>query len=405
MMMMSIVQARTRRACLALLLAVFACAASLPAAAGPEERLEANRIQQDRLDERQDALARREGALSRRVAVLDRRRARVESQVKALDQHLDRLDSRIFATRNELSNAQIELTGLMEKLVDIQAELVFANGILEERARALYVAGPTAYIDTFLASESFGELHERYAYYKAALRTDAELVEDIEALRTKTESSRNLVEAHKNSIARRKLQLELDRKEVLAIRAERAKVLAERRAIVDAKGALLAKVHGHQARLRDLERQLEAESDRLSWILAGSSTGAPLAGGQFMWPANGPLTSGFGMRVHPIFGDTRMHTGIDIGASYGSSVFAAGAGSVVYTGTLGGYGNVVVIDHGGGLGTTYNHLSAFSVSEGSTVAAGDPVGAVGCTGYCTGPHLHFEVRVNGNPVDPMPYLR
>ena len=100
-----------------------------------------------------------------------------------------------------------------------------------------------------------------------------------------------------------------------------------------------------------------------------------------------------------------MHTGIDIGASYGAPVISADAGTVAYVGAMSGYGNVVVIDHGGGLATTYNHLSAFGVSSGQTVGRGVYIANVGCTGYCTGPHLHFEVRINGSPVDPMPYLQ
>jgi murein DD-endopeptidase MepM/ murein hydrolase activator NlpD len=117
------------------------------------------------------------------------------------------------------------------------------------------------------------------------------------------------------------------------------------------------------------------------------------------------VTSPFGYRTHPIFGDTRLHTGIDIGAPYGAPVYAADNGTVTYVGAMSGYGNVVVVDHGGGLSTTYNHLSAFFVGTGQSVGRGQQVGSVGCTGYCTGPHLHFEVRINGTPVDPMPYLQ
>jgi murein DD-endopeptidase MepM/ murein hydrolase activator NlpD len=100
-----------------------------------------------------------------------------------------------------------------------------------------------------------------------------------------------------------------------------------------------------------------------------------------------------------------LHTGLDIGAPYGAPVVAAGSGVVVYAGVMSGYGNVIAIDHGNGLATTYNHLSAFYVGTGQRVSRGTQIGAVGCTGYCTGPHLHFEVRVNGSPVDPMPYLQ
>ena len=109
--------------------------------------------------------------------------------------------------------------------------------------------------------------------------------------------------------------------------------------------------------------------------------------------------------MHPIFGDRRLHTGIDIGAPYGAPVWAADNGTVTYAGVMSGYGNVIVVDHGGGLATTYNHLSAFAVGTGQAVGRGQQVGNVGCSGYCTGPHLHFEVRINGTPVDPMPYLQ
>ena len=124
----------------------------------------------------------------------------------------------------------------------------------------------------------------------------------------------------------------------------------------------------------------------------------------FRFPADGPISSPFGRRMHPIFHEVRMHTGIDIGAGYGSPVRAAAAGTVVVAGTVSGYGTAIVIDHGGGLGTLYGHLSKLGVHVGSTVTPGQTIGAVGNTGNSTGPHLHFEVRVNGTPVDPMKYL-
>jgi murein DD-endopeptidase MepM/ murein hydrolase activator NlpD len=117
-----------------------------------------------------------------------------------------------------------------------------------------------------------------------------------------------------------------------------------------------------------------------------------------------PITSGFGPRVHPIYGDVRMHTGIDFGASSGTPIRAAADGVVVSAGPLGGYGNATVIDHGNGLATLYGHQSSIAVAPGQRVRRGQVIGYVGCTGLCTGPHLHFEVRVRGTPVDPMQYL-
>ncbi|MGH9119291.1 MAG: M23 family metallopeptidase, partial [Acidimicrobiales bacterium] len=116
------------------------------------------------------------------------------------------------------------------------------------------------------------------------------------------------------------------------------------------------------------------------------------------------ITSGFGWRVHPIYGISRFHAGIDLDADTGDAIFAAGRGLVVAAGWRGGYGNCVIIDHGGGIGTLYGHMSSIGVSTGQTVGQGERVGAVGSTGASTGPHLHFEVRVYGEPVNPVPYL-
>ncbi len=119
----------------------------------------------------------------------------------------------------------------------------------------------------------------------------------------------------------------------------------------------------------------------------------------------GSISSPFGYRVHPILGTRKLHTGVDFSAASGAAIAAAGDGVVVIAGPYGGYGNAVVIDHGGGLATLYAHQSAVRVSRGATVSRGQTIGAVGCTGLCTGPHLHFETRENGVPVDPMRYLR
>jgi murein DD-endopeptidase MepM/ murein hydrolase activator NlpD len=137
-----------------------------------------------------------------------------------------------------------------------------------------------------------------------------------------------------------------------------------------------------------------------------AATPEPTGGGSgaLQWPIGGPVVSEFGMRVHPIFGDTRMHTGLDIDANSGDPIGAAGSGSVIFAGWQEGYGNVVIIDHGGELSTVYAHMSALGAAVGESVNAGQTVGQVGSTGYSTGPHLHFEVRVDGTAVDPRQYL-
>jgi murein DD-endopeptidase MepM/ murein hydrolase activator NlpD len=165
---------------------------------------------------------------------------------------------------------------------------------------------------------------------------------------------------------------------------------------------VLATLESNLATYKQLVSSYEAESARIAAELAKSRwrAGAPGAG-ELLWPTDGRAGSGFGYRTHPIFGSRRLHTGIDIGGPTGQPIIAAADGLVVSAGWRGGYGMAVVIDHGGGLATLYAHQSRLTVSEGTVVGAGQKIGEIGSTGQSTGPHLHFEVRVNGSPRDPM----
>jgi len=167
-----------------------------------------------------------------------------------------------------------------------------------------------------------------------------------------------------------------------------------------------------QAQARDLEAQSAAVAEALGRRQSSSSSSQSSASASSSSGGGGladPLpsiyvVSPFGYRVHPIYGTVLLHTGDDLAADSGDPIRAAGDGVVVSAGWLGGYGNATIIDHGGGLATLYGHQSVLLVSEGQHVVKGQVIGRVGCTGSCTGPHLHFEVRINGNPVDPTPYL-
>jgi murein DD-endopeptidase MepM/ murein hydrolase activator NlpD len=150
---------------------------------------------------------------------------------------------------------------------------------------------------------------------------------------------------------------------------------------------------------------LEAESARIQGLIQGTgSTGSGQIGGELFWPTDGPIVSGFGYRTHPIYGTTRFHSGVDIDGACSQPIFAAEDGAVLSAGSNGGYGLATVIDHGNGLSTLYGHQSSLGVSSGQRVGRGEQIGLVGTTGLSTGCHLHFEVRVNGEPVDPVPYL-
>ena len=159
------------------------------------------------------------------------------------------------------------------------------------------------------------------------------------------------------------------------------------------------------ARYQEADAELQAESARIAAQLQSVGNGPSLGDGTFIWPVQGQITSPFGYRTDPVTGGSAFHAGIDIGASCGTPIKAAGTGNVISAGfNTGGYGNMTLINHGGGKSTLYGHQSAIAVSAGQSVTQGQVIGYVGSTGKSTGCHLHFEVRVNGNPVDPRGYL-
>jgi murein DD-endopeptidase MepM/ murein hydrolase activator NlpD len=400
---------RFGRLIVAILLSLGAFVLTLPATAGPEKRLDRVEQEQERIRRKLEQVEARGDRIADRVAALDEQRARVEAEVEALSRRMRALDLEVERARSRLAEAQKQLALVSEKLDGLRARLAAREGLFRERAISAYMAGPAAAMDTLLSSEDFSDFLDRFAYYESALDADSELLEEIKVLEQAVARHRDTIEAKKDQILADKSALEERRIAVAQIRDRRAEALAEKQSAVAAKKSLLAAVRARSGKLRDIERQLERESDRIEFVLAQQSLGfsgaAPGGHGQLAWPVDGPVTSGFGIRVHPLFGERRMHTGIDIGAGYGAPVWAADGGVVAYVGTMSGYGTVVIIDHGEGLATTYNHLSAYVVDAGGSVDRGQPIAAVGCTGYCTGPHLHFEVRVGGTPVDPMPYLR
>jgi murein DD-endopeptidase MepM/ murein hydrolase activator NlpD len=403
------INGRGRRVVAGVVLALAAVAAALPAGAGPRDRLERIQERTDRLERRIEAASHRRGALLDRIGVIDNERADVEGVVEQLDDELGALNSRIAEVSDRLETTQRVLAVLENDLKRILGRLVKREDLFVDRAVAAYKAGPTAYLDTLLSAQSFGDLINRYAYYESALEADAGLLDEIEALRDETDAKRAIVQKKEEQIAAFKLALEKDRARVAAVRAERADALAELEGVLSEKKQLVAAVESRKQTYQQTVAQLERESSQIQNLLASrasTSSGAPPAAGngRCVWPAPGAVTSGFGYRIHPIFGSRRLHTGVDIGAPYGATVVACDSGTVAFAGAMSGYGNVIAIDHGGGFATTYNHLSGFTVSAGQSVSRGQPVGYVGCTGYCTGPHLHFEVRINGSPVDPMPYL-
>jgi len=171
--------------------------------------------------------------------------------------------------------------------------------------------------------------------------------------------------------------------------------------------ALTAKLDAVDEAIEEFEYELaalEADQARVEQLIEEAASSAGDAPGILVRPVPGAITSPFGMRLHPIYGTWKMHNGVDMRGGYGTSIKAAASGTVIFAGYMSGYGNTIILDHGGGMTTLYAHQSSFNVSSGQSVSAADVIGYVGSTGASTGPHLHFEVRLNGSPVDPQDYI-
>ncbi len=341
----------------------------------------------------------------------ERKKQLNDNQKKEKDvlQDLDGIDKDISQTANDLERIDGELFTLQKSINQTEKQLQKKEDVLQERTevfhqrlRDIYMGGNLSYLEVLLESTSMSDLLVRFDLMKCIANQDSDLVKELAAER--------------DSIARQKRDMVAKKEEAVVLKrtteAKRTYLAARKQ---DRK-ATLEKLETDRESYKRAIQELEASSQQLTRIIQQnqsynssdpsnpSNPAPPKRTGRFIWPAPGGVSSPYGMREHPIMGGYKMHNGIDISAPYGASVKAADGGTVIYAGSMGGYGNVVLINHGGGISTLYAHLSSISVSNGSSVSQGQVVGRVGSTGMSSAPHLHFEVRINGNPTNPMGYL-
>ena len=325
----------------------------------------------------------------------------IEEQLRQAQQQLDSIQQQRIAVENDIT--------VNEKLLaEAQKRLEGREAVFYKRVRDIYINGRLSYLDVVIGSKDFTDFANRLEILKRIIDSDIKLIEEIKKERAE--------------IAARKQALEQSRAKLV----ELEKAAAAKRAEIEQKKkereVVLQKAQNDRATAMQAVEELNASSAQITALLkarqaeraaaraaAAAQQSSPTyswvqGSGQLGWPVSGEITSPYGYRTHPIWGTTIYHSGIDIGVDEGTPVHAADGGTVAWSGWMGGYGYAVVIDHGNGLSTLYGHNSELAVDEGQSVAKGQVISYAGSTGNSTGPHVHFEVRVNGDPVDPMGYL-
>jgi len=366
----------------------------LPVHATPTESIDTLRQQQQQMNQQRQSVV--------------KERDRLTNLQHDAQNHLTGLKQNVQTTNSYIQDSELRLRLATQRLQQLETDLVAAQSSYEERqiatvARLRYLQRSPASVGwaVLLQSQNISDFISRRHQLKLVYQADRQILAKLNEQAKQINKQKTDVEQQKNEIA-------LIREQLLAQKAD-YQMQAQ------SQSELIQRLNSDRLALEAAQNQLDKDSKNLSVLIqqkvaaaqakTNSRTSVIIRGtGVMAYPSNAPTSSPFGWRMHPVLGYRRFHSGLDFAASYGSTIRAADSGTVIFAGWYGGYGRAVIINHGKGITTLYGHSSELYVSEGQTVERGQAIAAVGSTGLSTGPHLHFEVRRDGTPVNPADYL-
>jgi murein DD-endopeptidase MepM/ murein hydrolase activator NlpD len=364
------------------------------------------------LDQQAQALQSKADAARAQEERLRAEIASVSARIQTLEAEVGDVSTRLAALEEDLALHQRKLEAVKalyrlqsERLEYLRGQYTVAQSRLADRLVAVYEGDDPTTMDIVLDASSFSDALDQIDYLDSIAKQDQRVVEHVTGardhmrdLKQRTGRTKSRVTAVTRVVEIRTQQQRSVYDQLLASRKGLAQARSSKRESLHDAHEAAERYEGKAEELLKTSAQLAARINAAQSGPSYSSSGdGTVSAAGMVWPVGGPVVSGYGWRWG------RMHEGIDIAAGYGTPIHAAAAGNVIYAGWMGGYGNLIIIDHGNGVATAYAHQSSFVVG-GGTVGQGQTIGYVGCTGHCFGPHLHFEVRVNGAAVDPLGYL-
>ena len=333
---------------------------------------------------------------------MQERKEKARQKAEAASVGLEEIQTRINQLRGQARELQGKSDALQAKINDNKAKLAQKQAevdkrkkIYSKRLRQIYMNGQVNYLDVLLGARDFSDFASRMYLLQKIISSDIEMLQQLQ----KAEAE----------VRERQEQLDIEMRDIEVAKAELEAKRSLAKRLKEQRSYMLYKAHEEEQQSQSEYERLLAISENITAMLrnmesgGGSSSGGG-GTGRFIWPCRGEITSYFGWRTHPIFGTTKYHSGMDIAVDYGTPILAADSGTVIYSGWLGGYGYAVMIDHGSGLVTLYAHNQSLNVYEGQYVTKGTCIAYAGSTGYSTGPHCHFEVRLHGEVTEPLNYL-